>query len=245
MPRILILGGTTEASRLAAALAARGLPAILSYAGRTAAPRAQPVPVRTGGFGGAEGLAAYLRAEGIGQVIDATHPFAARISANAVAACAAAEVPLLALERPAWVPGPGDRWTRVSDVAEAVAALDMAPRRVFLAIGRQTLAPFAVHPHHYLLRLVDPPEALPLPDCTVEIARGPFDPATDRALMERHRIDLIVAKNAGGAGAEAKLIAARALGLPVILIDRPALPPRDTVATVEEVLSRLHADLGV
>ncbi|RWR33811.1 cobalt-precorrin-6A reductase [Sinirhodobacter populi] len=244
-PRTLILGGTTEASRLAAALAARGLPAILSYAGRTAAPRAQPVPVRTGGFGGAAGLAAYLRAEGIGQVIDATHPFAARISANAVAACAATGMPLLALERPEWAPGPGDRWTRVADIPTAVAALDMAPRRVFLAIGRQTLAPFAAHPHHYLLRLVDPPDGLPLPDCTVEIARGPFDPAMDRALMERYRIDLIVAKNAGGAGGEAKLIAARALGLPVILIDRPALPVRDTVSTVEEVLARLHANLGV
>lgn len=244
---ILILGGTTEASRLAGACADAGLPAILSYAGRTLAPRAQPVPVRTGGFGGAEGLARYLRDHRIRRVVDATHPFAAQISANAVAACDAAGVPLVALERPAWVPQAGDRWTGVADIAGAVAALPQDPARIFLAIGKQTLAPFALRPeHHYLLRLVDPPEGpLPLRRCTLEIARGPFTPEADRALLARHRIDIIVAKNAGGAGAEAKLVAARALGLGVIMIDRPALPARPVVQTVEEVLALCHADLGV
>lgn len=219
---------------------------MLSYAGRTEAPRTQPVPIRIGGFGGAEGLADYLRHEGIARVIDATHPFAAQISRNAIAACAATGTPLMALERPAWAPGPEDRWTTVPDIETAAARLSGPPQRVFLAIGRQHLAAFATQPqHHYLLRLVDPPPAPPLPDCTVELARGPFDAASDRALLERHRIGLIVAKNAGGAGAEAKLIAARALGLPVILIDRPGVPPRPVTAHVEEVLRWVHADLGV
>ena len=242
----LILGGTTEASRLAEAMAAAGLPAVLSYAGRTESPRLQPVPVRVGGFGGAEGLAGYLKAEGIGRVIDATHPFAAQISRNALAACAAAGVPLLALERPAWQPGPGDCWTMAPDLQAAAALLDGPPQRVFLAIGRQHLSAFSGRPqHHYLLRLVDPPDTLPLPDCTVELARGPFDATGDRALMQRHGITLIVAKNAGGTGAGAKLTAARDLSLPVILIDRPALPPRQVAATVEEAMRWCHADLGV
>lgn len=226
---------------MARALAAAGLDAVYSYAGRTGAPVAQPVPVRVGGFGGAEGLAVYLRTERITHVIDATHPFAAQISANASAACAATGTPLCALERPAWAPGPGDRWQGVPDMAAAVAALPEAPARVFLAIGRQTIAPFAARPqHHYLLRLVDPPEGpLPLPRATAIIARGPFDVAGDTALLRDHAITHIVAKNAGGAGAEAKLTAARALALPVILIDRPALPPRLTLGRAEEVMDWL------
>lgn len=228
-------------------MAEAGLPAILSYAGRTESPRAQPVPVRVGGFGGAEGLAAFLRANHIARVIDATHPFAAQISRNATAACTATGTPLLALERPAWQPGPGDRWTGVPDIETAATRLSGPPQRVFLAIGRQHIAAFASQPqHHYLLRLVDPPEAqLPLQDCAVELARGPFDAEGDRALMQRHGITLIVAKNAGGIGAEAKLTAARALSLPVILIDRPLLPARRAVATVDEALRWCHADLGV
>lgn len=228
-------------------MAGTGQAAILSYAGRTEHPRAQPVPVRVGGFGGARGLAAFLRANGVARVIDATHPFAAEISRNAVAACDEAGIPLLALERPPWAAGPGDRWTCVPDIAAAAALLSGAPQRVFLAIGRQHLAAFAGQPqHHYLLRLVDPPDApLPLPDCAVECARGPFDADQDRALMQRHSITRVIARNAGGAGAEAKLAAARALRLPVILIDRPALPARRRVATVEEALRWCHADLGV
>lgn len=243
----LILGGTTEASRLAKAMAEAGLPAILSYAGRTQSPIAQPVPVRIGGFGGADGLARYLRAESIGHVVDATHPFAARISANAIAACEITGTPLTAFERPPWQPEPGDRWIRVADIEAAARALDLPPQRVFLAIGKQNLAAFATQPqHHYLLRLVDPPEGpLPLPNTVVELARGPFDPAQDRALMEQHAISLIVAKNAGGAGASAKLIAARDLGLPVVMIDRPEIAARETCDTLKGVMARLHADLGV
>jgi precorrin-6A/cobalt-precorrin-6A reductase len=244
MTRILLLGGTTEASRLARALADRGMDAVFSYAGRTDAPVAQPLPMRVGGFGGVEGLAEYLRREGISHVVDATHPFAAQMSRNAIAACEVTGTPLIALERPAWQAKAGDDWRHVADIGAAVAALPDDPARVFLAIGKQTLAPFAAKPqHHYLLRLVDPPEAPPpLPQATVVIDRGPFDAAADTALLQTHRITHIVAKNAGGAGAEAKLFAARTLRLPVILIDRPALPPRRVAATVEGVMDWLaHA----
>lgn len=226
---------------MAQALAHAGLEAVFSYAGRTGSPAPQPLPMRVGGFGGVPGLVAYLRAEAISHVIDATHPFAAQMSANAVAACAATATPLIALERVPWQPQPGDNWQRVADIAAAVAALPEAPARVFLAIGRQSLAPFAARPqHHYLLRLVDPPEApLPLPNTSVVLARGPFDVAGDTALLRDHAITHIVAKNAGGTGAEAKLAAARALRLPVILIDRPALPSRKLAASVAEVMGWL------
>lgn len=226
---------------MARALAEAGVDAGYSYAGRTDAPVAQPLPVRVGGFGGVAGLADYLRAEGISHVIDATHPFAAQMSRNAVEACTSTGTPLIALEREPWQAQPGDRWAHVPDLDAAVAALGEAPRRVFLAIGRQNLAAFAAAPqHHYLLRLVDPPtEPLPLPDAEAVIARGPFDVQGDRALLRDHRIDIIVAKNAGGAGAEAKLVAARDLGLPVVLIDRPTVPERRVARSVAEVMAWL------
>ena len=182
--------------------------------------------------------------EGISHVIDATHPFAAQMSRNAVEACARTATPLIGLERPPWQAGPGDDWRPVADPAAAVAALPEAPARVFLAIGKQGLAAFAARPqHHYLLRLVDPPaEPLPLPQASVVLARGPFDAAADTALLRAHAITHVVAKNAGGTGAAAKLTAARTLGLPVILIDRPVLPPRAVAATVAEVMAWLgHA----
>lgn len=246
--RVLLLGGTTEAMDMARALAAAGIAAVFSYAGRTAAPATPPLPMRIGGFGGPEGLRAYLRAEAITHLIDATHPFAARMSHNAVAACAAEGFPLLALERPAWTAGPGDRWTHVPDMEAAAAALPAAPASVFLAIGRQELAAFAGRPEHrYLLRLVDPPEGtLPLPQTEVVVARGPFTAEGDRDLMARHGIGIVLSKNAGGRGAEGKLAAARTLGLPVIMVDRPALPARPVAATVGEAMDWLaHARLGV
>ena len=240
-PRVLLLGGTTEAARMARALAEAGVEAVYSYAGRTEAPVAQPLPVRVGGFGGVAGLVAYLKVEGITHLVDATHPFAAQMSRNAVEACAATGTPLIALEREPWQAAEGDRWKHVPDLAGAVAALGETPRRVFLAIGRQTLDAFAGAPqHHYLLRLVDPPtEPLPLPQAEAVIARGPFTVEGDRALLTDHRIEVIVAKNAGGAGAEAKLVAARELGLPVILIDRPWVPERRVARTVGEVMAWL------
>lgn len=211
---------------------------MFSYAGRTDSPAPQPLPMRVGGFGGVDGLVGYLRAEGISHVIDATHPFAAQISRNAHAACAALGLPLLALQRAPWAAGAGDDWHHVADIAGAVAALPSHPARVFLAIGKQNLAPFAALPqHHYLLRLVDAPETQPLPRCSVVIAKGPFDVAGDTALLRGHAISHIIAKNAGGQGASAKLAAARALGLPVIMIARPDAPPRDTVDSVADMMA--------
>lgn len=223
---------------MARALADAGVPATLSYMGRVERPKPQPIPVRVGGFGGVPGLVDWLRTHRVTHLVDATHPFAAQMSANAVAAAAASSVPLLALIRPAWVPGPGDRWTCVPDMAAAVAALAGPARRVMLAIGRMHLAEFAVQPQHdYLLRLVDPPvRPVPLPKAHVVVDRGPFSAEADRDLMAQHRIDLIVAKNAGGTGSVSKLQAARELGLPVLMIDRPDIPPRRTAQTVAQVL---------
>lgn len=222
----------------------------LSLAGRVARPQRHAVPMRVGGFGGVAGLVVYLRNNDVTHVIDATHPFAAQMSANAVAACRAAGVPLVALTRAPWEAGPRDRWQHVPDIDGAVAALAGPHRRVMLAVGRMHLAAFAAEPQHfYLLRLVDAPGAPPpLPDCAIEVSRGPFTEAGDRALMERHGIDLVISKNSGGTGAVAKLSAARALGLPVVMIDRPALPPRREMHDVAEVMAWLAhgaADLGV
>ncbi|WP_071674148.1 cobalt-precorrin-6A reductase [Nioella nitratireducens] len=249
MTRVLLLGGTTEATALARLLAEARVDAIFSYAGRTDKPMAQPLPMRVGGFGGVAGLVAYLRAEKISHVVDATHPFAAQMSTNAVAACAEAGVPLVGLERPGWHAEEGDAWTHVADMGGAVAALPSEGARVFLAIGKQHVSDFAVKPgNFYLLRLVDPPKAaLPLPNAEAVIARGPFDLASDRQLLERHAITHIVAKNGGGAGARAKLDAARALGLPVVLVDRPHVPPRRVLTSADAVMAWLDhsADLGV
>jgi precorrin-6A/cobalt-precorrin-6A reductase len=243
--RTLILGGTTDASALARALA--GTDAVLSYAGRVESPRAQPIPTRTGGFGGAEGLARFLTEQGFTRLIDATHPFAAQMSRNAILAAELAGIPLIALEREAWAATAGDTWTHVPDIAAAARALPDTPVRVFLAIGRMHLDEFAIAPqHHYLLRLVDQPDALPLPDAHAIIARGPFSLADDLTLLKGHRITHIVAKNAGGDGARAKIDAARQLGLPIIMIDRPSLPYRPIARGVAEVMAWLHStDLGV
>lgn len=242
MTRILLLGGTTDAGLMAQAIAKAGLDGVYSYAGRTEAPMGQPMHMRVGGFGGVEGLRAYLAAESITHVIDATHPFAAQMSGNAVTACTAQGVPLIALERAPWVAGEGDRWTHVSDIPAAVAALAGPPQRVFLAIGRQHVDAFAAQPqHHYLLRLVDAPTGpLPLPLAEVVVARGPFDVATDTALMQQHRTEIVVAKNAGGKGAVAKIAAARALGLPVLMIDRPVISERRVARSVADVMAWLN-----
>ncbi len=230
---------------MARVLAAAGLDAVYSYAGRTAKPVAQPLPTRIGGFGGPEGLAGYLRAERISHVVDATHPFAEGMSRNAVAACTATGTPLIALQRPPWIALPGDRWTRVADYDAAARALPGDGSAVFLAIGRQNLQPFAGLNHSWMLRFAEV-AAHPLRDATLIVSRGPFTVAGDMALMRRHGIAHVVAKNAGGHAAEAKLAAARALGLPVVMIDRPVLPLRRVVAAPAEVMAWLHgADRGV
>jgi precorrin-6A/cobalt-precorrin-6A reductase len=225
--RVLILGGTSEARALAAALAERKeFSVTLSLAGRTAEPLPQPVPVRIGGFGGPEGLAEHLRNEHIDVLIDATHPYAATISANATIAAAKAGVKLLAMRRPPWAKVAGDDWTEVDGIDAAVEALGSAPRRVFLTLGRKEIGPFATAPQHaYLVRSVDPVDPpLAVPHAIYLTARGPFSEVDDRALLERHRMEVIVAKNSGGEASYGKIAAARALHLPVILLKRPVLP---------------------
>ncbi|UWU87135.1 cobalt-precorrin-6A reductase [Bradyrhizobium yuanmingense] len=240
MIRALILGGTADASLLAAEIARAGIDAVYSYGGRTRAPADQPLPTRIGGFGGVSGLADYIRAEGITHVIDATHPFAAEMSRNAVAACTETGTPLLALERAPWIKASTDNWIEVADVNPAVSALPDAPANVFLAIGRQHIAPFATKPQHaYTLRFVDPPDA-PLPFAAdVIVSRGPFTLHSELAMMRTRGIAWIVARNSGGDGARAKIDAARMLGLPVIMISRPELPERQRVESVTDVMQWL------
>ena len=246
MPRVLILGGTTEARLLGERLAQRrGLDVTLSLAGRTAAPVAHAVPVRIGGFGGAEGLAAYLTAERIDALIDATHPYATVISANAMEAARSSAVPFLVLHRPPWNAVAGDRWTEVDDASAAVGAIGQQSRNVFVALGRNDIAAFADGPqHNYLFRSVDPVDPpLPLPHVTYITARGPFRQADDRALMTAHQIDVVISKNSGGDAAYGKIAAARALGIEVIMVRRP--PPPDeasTVSTIDDAIAWLdHA----
>ena len=225
--RILILGGTTEARQLAAKLAARGdFDITLSLAGRTENPVEQPVPVRVGGFGGAQGLADWLAGHETDLLIDATHPYAARISANAAEAARISGVPIFALRRPGWEPVEGDRWTLVDDAGQAVAKLGQRPRRVFLALGRQEVAAFEASPQHaYVIRSVDPIEPpLGVPDATYILARGPFREAYEKVLLDAQKIDVIVAKNSGGQATYGKIAAARELGIEVILFRRPQLP---------------------
>lgn len=242
---ILILGGTAEARRLAQQLADRRHYAVeLSLAGRTRTPAAHAVPVRVGGFGGAEGLARYLREKRIAMLIDATHPYAARISANAAKAADMTGVPLIALRRPAWQRQTGDKWIEAGGAADAVAALGEGPRRVFLTLGRQELIPFEAAPQHrYLVRSVDPVEPpLSVPYAIYLTDRGPFDEAADAALLLEHGIDMIVAKNSGGPASYGKIAAARALGIDVVLIRRPELPDVTAVETVDAMLDHLaHA----
>ena len=242
--RALILGGTGDANRLAEGCIREKIDAVYSYAGRTQIPLPHSLPTRIGGFGGVAGLANYIREQAITHVIDATHPFAAEMSRHAVEACAATNTPLLALERAPWIRAAGDHWIEVADIDAAVAALPEHRARVFLAIGRQHLAPFGAKPQHaYTLRFVDALDgALPLPDAEIIVSRGPFTHQGDRELMRSRGIEFLVARNSGGAGARAKIDAARELGLPVIMIERPALPERPHVESVEEVLAWLAHD---
>jgi precorrin-6A/cobalt-precorrin-6A reductase len=237
------LGGSTEASLLARGIAGDATIApILSFAGRTKNPVAPPIPFRVGGFGGVAGLTEYLRREAIEIVIDATHPFAERMSANAEAACRAARVPLAIFTRAPWTPRPGDDWTAVPDAAAAAHAIGTEPRRVFLTIGRQQIAAFESAPRHaYLIRTIDPPDPAPrLPRYRLVMARGPFTVADEMQTMNDERIDMLVTKNSGGDAARAKLDAARALRVPVILIDPP--PHRDalTFHRLDDVLAFLR-----
>ena len=240
--RILILGGTGEARELAAALVARGADVTSSLAGRVRDPRLPEGSVRVGGFGGADGLAAYLRATAITRVIDATPPFAAGITANAVRAAFAAGVPLLVLRRPAWEADPS--WAAVPDIHAAALAVSRWPgEAVFLTTGRRDLAAFAADDRHqFLVRTVDPPDGPVPPRMTLILDRGPYSVPSESALIRDHRIGLLVTKNSGGPMTAAKLAAARDLGVRVLMVARPPLPPGAVaVDTVPEALHWLDA----
>ncbi|MEV0373836.1 cobalt-precorrin-6A reductase [Streptomyces sp. NPDC050636] len=239
---VLILGGTTEARRLAAELTAsapspklstlfeQGVPpprlrVTTSLAGRVAAPRLPAGEVRIGGFGGPEGLARWLREHAVDALIDATHPFAGTISFNAAQAAATAHVPLLALRRPGWVPGPDDTWHPVASLDEAAAALPALGTRIFLTTGRMGLSHFAhLTDLWFLVRSVDAPEPPHPPQMRTLLDRGPFTLEGERDLLRRHRIDVLVTKDSGAAATAAKLTAAREAGLPVVVVRRPPVP---------------------
>jgi precorrin-6A/cobalt-precorrin-6A reductase len=242
--RLLILGGTSEASALARRLVDKpDVAPILSLAGATANPAQAPIPQRIGGFGGAEGLAAFLRRERIGAVIDATHPFASRMSANAVMACRTTDTPLVILTRPAWTPLPDDRWTEVATIDEAVDTLGPGPKTVFLTQGRLQLAAFARAPQHcYIVRAIDrPAEIDALPGCKLILARGPFLLADEAALMRNEKVQALVTKNSGGCATYAKIEAARALRIEVIMVRRPPAPEAQTLHDLDAAMTWLDS----
>jgi precorrin-6A/cobalt-precorrin-6A reductase len=244
--RILILGGTGEARELAAALVAAGADVISSLAGRVSRPRLPDGPVRVGGFGGADGLAAFLKDEGITHVVDATHPFAGVITANAARAAAEAGVPRLVLRRPGWEADPA--WEAVAGIREAAAAVARWPgESVFLTTGRRDLDAFAADgAHQFLVRTVDPPDGPVPPRMTLILDRGPYTVAGESALMREHEVSLLVTKDSGGPMTAAKLTAARDLAVQVIMMARPPLPPGSAVVpAVPEVLSWLGVRDGV
>lgn len=244
---VLVLGGTAEARELAAALAARpGVRVTTSLAGRVSRPGALEGDVRVGGFGGAEGLARWLRTERVDALVDATHPFASGITANAAQAARAEGVPAVVLRRPGWQAGPGDRWHSTTSLAEAADLLPSLGRRVFLTTGRLGLAAFApLGELHFLVRSVEPPEP-PLPRHTeVLLARGPFTVEDETTLLREHAIDVLVTKDSGGAATSPKLTAARALAVPVVVVRRPPLPEGVVpAADVAEVLAWLDGGLS-
>ena len=247
--RILILGGTQEAFQLAEHLAdLTGVEIISSLAGRTKEPRLPRGQVRTGGFGGAEGLARYLREAGITHLVNATHPFAEGISANAVAAAGAAGIPLLRLLRPVWTARHDDRWVAVRNASEAAELCRREGGRIFLTLGSGELDAFAhVHNAHFLVRIVDAPEGLPLSNYHAIAARGPFSLQDELRLLAEHHIGLMVAKNSGGDATYAKIAAARQMGLPVIMIERPQIaldPQSPALASVAEVVAWVRRTRG-
>lgn len=247
--RLLILGGTGDGAEIAAAACARfgdRLEVISALAGRTEAPARPPGSVRIGGFGGADGLAAYLRESGIDLLIDATHPFATNISENARIASAEVGTPRLVFDRPPWRPEAGDRWQTVADMAAAAEAVRELGRRTFLTVGERALAHFVpVQDLWFLIRLIDPPRSpIPLPHHALTLGRGPFAVADERRLLRDHDIDLVVTRASGGEGTQAKLIAARELGLPVVMVARPPRPEGDCVSNVADAMDWIARRLG-
>ncbi|BAY11120.1 precorrin-6x reductase [Calothrix sp. NIES-2098] len=242
MMRVLILGGTGDAAELAARVATiPGIEAIASLAGRTRQPSIPSGNIRIGGFGGAAGLANYLRQEKIHLLIDATHPFASQISFNAAAAATEVGIPRLMLNRPVWEKVSGDRWIEVDNIAAATAALSNQAQRVFLTVGRQELSSFAhLKKLWFLMRVIDPPSPDDLiPPGLVLCDRGPFALENEREILINYKIDTIVSKNSGGDATYAKIIAAREMGVTVVMVNRPAIPPGEQVSNVEDAVAWL------
>jgi precorrin-6A/cobalt-precorrin-6A reductase len=243
--RVLVLGGSTEASAIARDLAGRGVDVTTSFAGRTRERVQPPGSVRVGGFGGIGGLVRYLRSEGIDALVDATHPFAAQMPHHAAAACAQTGVPGVRVLRPPWRAVDGDDWHAVRDLDDAARVLDgRGARRVFLTTGRQELRPFTrLRDTWFLVRAIEAPERDVPPNALVVLGRGPFDEADEHALMVEHAIDTVVAKNSGGDATVAKLTAARRLNLPVVMVERPAQPAVTVVETVVDAMAWVDARL--
>jgi precorrin-6A/cobalt-precorrin-6A reductase len=239
--RVLVLGGTGEGRRLAAELVERGVDVLSSLAGRTADPLLPPGEVRIGGFGGAAGLAAWLQAHPVSAIVDATHPFAATMTAHAAEAASVTGTPLLRLQRPGWSPQPGDDWRWVDTLEQAAAAVG-GFRHVFVTTGRMNLGAFAGLTSEVLIRAVEPPEPPLPPRTTVVLERGPFTVEEELALLREHAVDVVVTKDSGSHLTEAKLTAARQLGIPVVVVRRPPLPPGiPVVASVEEAVGWVTA----
>jgi len=242
--RLLILGGTTEAAELAARAAEiPHLDVISSLAGRTQQPNNPSGIVRIGGFGGAAGLTNYLQDHQIDLLIDATHPFAAQISWNAATAADCVSIPRLSIVRPAWRPEP--HWINVESNEAAAAILPDLAQRIFLTIGRQELSTFAhLTQLWFLMRMIDPPVAgTPIPPGEVLLARAPFSVEQERSWMQDYEIQAIVSKNSGGDATVSKLIAARELKLPVVMVQRPTMPDGDCVSEVNAALLWIHQQL--
>jgi precorrin-6A/cobalt-precorrin-6A reductase len=239
---VLVLGGTSEARALAAALVERGVPVVSSLAGRVANPKLPVGDVRIGGFGGPEGLAAWLTENQVSAVVDATHPFAKFIGNSAVTGAKLAGIPMLRLQRPGWQPGPEDDWHWADSLDQAAEMLPALGERVFLTSGRQGLSAFApLDDLWFLIRCVDPPTP-PLPArFEVLLDRGPYLLDAETTLMRTHRVDVLVTKDSGGTMTSAKLDAARALGLPVVVVRRPRRPESPTVDTVEAAAAWVFA----
>ncbi len=248
LKRLLILGGTGDASELAAmASTIPGLEVRVSLAGRTSQPGDVSGIVRIGGFGGVDGLVRYLRAEQIDLLIDATHPFASQISSNAAAAVNIVGIPSLMLVRPAWEKDKGDNWIEVESVEQSASILPGLAKRVFLTIGRQQLAPFAnLDNIWFLMRAIDPPSLdIPLPQGKLLLARGPFSLEDEKKLLLEYEIDTVVSKNSGGGATYAKIIAARELGIKVVMVQRAVMPEGEKVVDVETVMKWLVDKLSV
>lgn len=246
--RVLILGGTAEAAALTAKInQIPGVDAIASLAGRTQQPISLSKTSRIGGFGGATGLADYLREERIDFLIDATHPFAAQISFHAAKAADECNIPRLMLVRPAWEALPGDNWIEVENHQAAANILPGLAERIFLSIGRQELPAYAhLKDIWFLMRAIDPPAPdVPIPPGKLILQRGPFSLEDERSLLREYKIGAIVSKNSGGDASYAKTIAARELGLPIVMLQRPPIPEGEKVADIKSVIAWLDKQLSI